>query len=123
MLNPKRLTKSFQYAFRGLRHALCREQTLQIQLLAAAIVIFLMFYFPTGRLEKVALVLVITGVLILELINTIFERLSDVLKPRIHHYIKDIKDIMAAAVLIASIGALIIGILILSPYIKSFLAS
>jgi diacylglycerol kinase len=117
MFKLKRLIKSFQYAFRGLRHALRWEQSLQVQLIISLVVIFLMFYFPTRRLEKVALVLVIMGVLTLELINTIFERLSDVLKPRIHDYIRDIKDIMAAAVLVASIGALIIGILILGPYI------
>lgn len=121
MFSFRRFLQSFQYAFRGLRHALRWEQALQIQLLAAAIVIFLMFYFPTGRLEKVALVLIIMGVLTLELINTIIERLSDLLKPRIHHYIKDIKDIMAATVLIASIGALIIGILILGPYLLQIL--
>lgn len=116
-MSPNRLFKSFQYALRGLGQALRWEQALQIQVVISLIVIFLMFYFPTRRLEKVALILVIMGVLTLELINTIFERLSDVLKPRIHHYIKDIKDIMAAAVLIASLGALIIGLLILSPYI------
>jgi diacylglycerol kinase len=117
MFNLKRLLKSFHYAFRGLRHAFCWEQTLQIQLIITLIVVFLMFYLPTRRLEKVALILVIMGVLTLELINTIFERLSDLLKPRIHHYIRDIKDIMAAAVLITSIGALIIGLLILGPHI------
>ena len=117
MFNPKRLLKSFRHALCGLRNALAWEQSLRIQLIISLIVIFLMFYFPTRRLEKVALILVIMGVLTLELINTIFERLSDILKPRAHHYIKDIKDIMAATVLVASIGALIIGLLILGPYI------
>ncbi len=117
MFESKKLIESFRHAFRGLRHAFQWEQSLRIQVLISLIVIFLMFYFPTRRLEKVALLLAIMGVLTLELINTIFERVSDVLKPRIHHYIKDIKDIMAATVLIASLIALIIGILILGPYI------
>lgn len=117
MFESKKLIESFRHAFRGLKYVFQWEQSLRIQVLISLIVIFLMFYFPTRRLEKVALLLAIMGVLTLELINTIFERLSDVLKPRIHDYIKDIKDIMAATVLIASLIALIIGILILGPYI------
>ena len=53
----------------------------------------------------------------MELINTIFEKVVDVLRPRIHHYAEVIKDIMAAAVLVSSIGAVIIGVLIFLPYI------
>ncbi|MBI4653089.1 diacylglycerol kinase [Candidatus Kuenenbacteria bacterium] len=116
----KKFLKSFKHSFRGLKNALIWEQNLKIQLAISFMVIFLMFYFPTRNLEKVALILIITAVLILELINTIFERLSDILKPRIHDYVKDIKDIMAATVLVASICALIIGILILGPYISNF---
>jgi diacylglycerol kinase len=117
MFYLKKFLKSFKHSFRGLKNALIWEQNLKIQLFISLIVIFLMFYFPTRNLEKVALILIITAVLILELINTIFERLSDILKPRIHDYVKDIKDIMAATVLVASICALIIGILILGPYL------
>ncbi|MEK7167151.1 MAG: diacylglycerol kinase [Patescibacteria group bacterium] len=117
----KNFFKSLEHSFRGLKNALIWEQNLKIQLCVSFVVIFLMFYFPTRNLEKVALILIIAAVLILELINTIFERLSDILKPRIHDYIKDIKDIMAATVLISSICAVIIGILILGPYLWKFI--
>jgi diacylglycerol kinase (ATP) len=42
----------------------------------------------------------------------------DILKPRVHPYAQLIKDIMAAAVLIASGGAIVIGVIIFFPYIK-----
>jgi len=116
----KKFFKSLKYSFQGLKNALIWEQNLKIELCIAFAIIFLMFYFPTRNLEKVALILIIAAVLILELINTVFERLSDILKPRIHNYAKDIKDIMASTVLIASISAILIGILILGPYIFNF---
>jgi diacylglycerol kinase len=54
---------------------------------------------------------------VLELLNSVVERFVDVVKPRIHHYAMDIKDIMAAAVFVASLGALIVGIVILGPHV------
>ena len=76
-----------------------------------------MFYLGLAKLEKVVLLIVIISVLVLEALNTIFEHLSDILKPRIHNYILIIKDIMAATVLLASFGAVIIGLMIFWPYI------
>jgi diacylglycerol kinase len=58
----------------------------------------------------------IMAVLVLESLNTIFEHLSDILKPRLHDYVRIIKDIMAATVLITSLGALVVGIIIFWPY-------
>jgi len=57
-------------------------------------------------------------VLILELINTVVERVVDILKPRIHPYARLIKDLMAAVVLISSIVAVIVGIIIFYPYFR-----
>jgi len=57
-------------------------------------------------------------VLIMELINTVFERVVDILKPRIHPYARVIKDLMAATVLITSIVAVIVGVIIFYPYIQ-----
>ena len=67
--------------------------------------------------EAVALTFCVFSVLILELLNTILERLVNLFKPRIHPYAKVIKDMMAAAVLLASLSATIVGILIFSQYL------
>jgi undecaprenol kinase len=55
-------------------------------------------------------------VLAMELLNTALEYFTDLLKPRLHHYVLVIKDTMAAAVLITSLGALIIGLIIFIPH-------
>ena len=51
----------------------------------------------------------------MEIANSAVERVTDVLKPRIDGYVKDIKDIMAAAVMLSSLAAVIIGLIILGP--------
>jgi diacylglycerol kinase len=78
-------------------------------------------YFNVKVWEGVALMLVVIIVLVLELINSVFERVIDILKPRMHPYVETIKDIMAAVVLISSIGAVLIGVLILGPYVGTML--
>lgn len=117
LLQPGRLIKSFQYALKGLMSAWKREQNFRIQVAVSVVVIIGMILLRVRTWEAVALLLVIGSVLILELINTIFEALVDILKPRMHHYVAIIKDLMAAAVFLASLGAMIIGILILGPYV------
>jgi undecaprenol kinase len=118
MENFKKLFKSFKYAFRGLKYVLKNEQNFQLEVLGGIFVVVLMCLFPTSVLEKIALFIVIFAVLVIELINTIFERVVDMLKPRVHPYAQVVKDIMAAAVLLSSIGAVIVGVGIFYPYIK-----
>jgi diacylglycerol kinase len=109
--------KSLTCALRGLVHVFKNEKNFQNELAVAFLVTLAMFYFNVTRTETVALVLVIGGVLIMELLNTVVERVVDILKPRIHPYARLIKDMMAAIVLISVIFAVIIGLIIFLPYI------
>ncbi|OGG87238.1 hypothetical protein A3B87_02875 [Candidatus Kuenenbacteria bacterium RIFCSPHIGHO2_02_FULL_39_13] len=115
MIKLNQLVRSLKYALRGFKFV-WQEQSFKIQILIALIVVILMYLYNLTRLERVALIIVIFAVLILESLNTIFEHLADILKPRLHDYIMIIKDIMAAVVLMASIGTVIIGLLIFWPY-------
>jgi len=120
MFDLSRLTRSFHYAGRGLKHVFLEEQSFRIQVIIGLIVLILALCFNVKVWEGVALLLVIMMVLVLELINSIFERIVDVLKPRMHPYVEVVKDIMSATVLIASLGAIIVGILIFYPYLAKF---
>lgn len=121
MLSFRRLTKSFKYAIRGFFKALREEQNLQIHVLASIFVLGLGFWLKIDHWEFLVLLLMIIAILILEMINTVFERLTDMLKPRRHLYVEIIKDMMAATVLIAAIGAIIIGGIIFYPYLENLL--
>lgn len=121
MFSIKRLFRSFRYAFKGFLTVLREEQSFQVQLLAGVVVICLVFYFNVKSWEAALLILMIMTVLVLELINSIFERIVDVLKPRLHPYVAEIKDIMAAAVLLASVVSVAVGIIIFWPYLKNLI--
>jgi len=118
MFSLRNFFRSLRYALAGFRFV-WRENNFKIQIIIGLVVIILMFVYHLSRLEKVALLITIVAVLVLESLNTIFEHLSDILKPRLHDYVKIIKDIMAATVLITSLGAVVIGLIIFWPYVFS----
>ncbi len=112
-----RLVKSFHYALRGLVRVVRTELSFQIQLLIGVAVFICMFVFPLLTWQRIILILLVAAVLILEVINTIFERIVDTFKARVHPVVGEVKDMMAAAVLIASTVAAIVGLLIFLPYL------
>jgi len=120
IFNFKKFTQSVSYAIRGLR-SVSREQNFRIQVVSALSVIVLIILLGLKVWETVALLMMITLVLVLEIINSIFECIVDILEPRVHPHAKTIKDMMASAVLIASLGAFLVGILILWPYFKNIM--
>ena len=119
MISIKRLFKSFRYAVRGMMKTLREEQNLHIQSAAAIFVVIMGAYFGLTRIEWIALILVIGLVIIMEVVNSAIERVTDVLKPRLNTYVKEIKDIMAAAVMLASIIAVLVGLIVFIPYISN----
>lgn len=115
--NFKRAGQSFIYAFRGLRSVWKKEQNFRFHSIAAILVLVAAVFLRLSRIDFLFLLILICAVLILELINTVFERLIDILKPRIHQYSKEIKNISSAIVLLAAIFSVLSGIIIFYPYI------
>lgn len=113
---------SVAYALRGLKIVFWQERNFQLQTISALIVFGLMFLFPLSAFERITLILVIALVLLLELTNTALEYTLDIFRPRIHPTVGIVKDIMAGAVLLASLAALIIGTLIFLPHFQAYLA-
>ncbi|MBU0545764.1 diacylglycerol kinase [Patescibacteria group bacterium] len=121
MLSFKRLIHSFKDALHGLAHTFRREQNFRVQVLIGIFVTALAIYFPLRVWEVIVLILLMGWVLTMELLNTAFEYFTDLLKPRLHHYVHAVKDIMAAAVLISSLGAATIGVIIFLPHFLNLL--
>ena len=101
----------------GIKKVFVEEQNFRLQIIAGAVVLILARYLEIKIWELIVLILLISLVLILELFNSIMERLMDIFKPRLHSYVMDIKDIMAGAVLLAAICSIIIGLIIFIPYL------
>lgn len=108
---------SVQHALRGIGVVLRSERHFRFQTLAGVVVLGLAFGLPLEVWQRVTLVLLVVMVLVLEMINSVVERLADVLKPRVHPSVRDMKDMMAGTVLLAAFTALVVGIMILYPYL------
>lgn len=96
------------------------ERNVQLHFLAIACVVILGFLLDISSFEWLTILLFFALVISMELINTAIEKLSDVVQPEKDMRIGVIKDISAAAVLWASIMALIAGFLIFIPKILHF---
>lgn len=117
MKKNRRLSDGFRDAFQGFRETLVFERVFRVMLIVTLMVIGAMLYFPTSRLEKVVLLAAVFAVLVLELINSVVERVMDFLSPEYSEQARLVKDLMAAIVLLASIGAVVIGVIIFLPYV------
>ncbi len=118
--SPIRISKSFKYAIKGIAYAFKEEQNFRFHVFSAVFVFILMFIIDTSLLEKAFLIFLVGLVIIAELTNSIFERIVDIIKPRIHPYAKKIKDMTAAIVFIAALVSLICGLIIFIPKIIVF---
>jgi diacylglycerol kinase len=109
--------ESLKHAVNGLSYAIKNEKNFQNEIVVACLVLVAMIYYRVTPSEMIVLFLVIMGVLVMELLNTVMERIADILKPKVHPYVRVIKDLMAASVLVSSILAIIIGLIIFIPHI------
>ncbi len=115
MSETPRLFKSILYAGRGLAKTWRQEGNFRFEGLATAVV-FAVAWFLRFDATAFAILAVTCGlVLALEVVNTMIERLSDLLKPRLDHYVKEIKDLSAAAVFVGSLVSIIVGLCLFVP--------
>ncbi len=109
--------RSFKYAFVGIWTMLKSQQNAWIHAFATVAVILAGFVLGISPAEWCWLVLAIIAVWMAEALNTAIEFLADVASPEFHPLVKKAKDVAAGAVLISAIGALVIGIIVLGPYV------
>lgn len=113
----KKRKMAFGFAFEGLWQSLKREAHLKIHFSAAILVVAAGLFINLSKLEWVAIAICIALVLMAELFNTAVEKICDLVQPELDPRIKYIKDLAAAAVLMACLAALITGLLIFWPYV------
>ncbi len=121
--SPKRLYHSFRYAFKGIYQVFRYESNMQIHLLAAVSVVIGGFLLQIDSTEWCLIVFAIIGVWVAEMFNTSIEVLTDLVSPDYHELAGKVKDIAAGGVVLATLGAVIIGGLVFLPKITVLLSS
>lgn len=103
--------KKFKVSFEGI-YAAMQDKSIQIQLFLAFCTVIAAIILQFSRIEWCIIVLCIVMVIAAEMFNTCIERICDFIQPEQDARIKFIKDVSSGAVLVLSLGALIIGIML-----------
>lgn len=107
--------RSFGYALRGWWYVLRTQQNAWIHAVIATVIFILSAWLRLPPRDWAVIILTTTMVFTAEFINTAIEAVVDLASPEKHPLAKVGKDVGAAAVLIAAIAAVLIGLLILGP--------
>lgn len=108
-------SRSFGYAFRGWWHVLRTQRNAWIHAVISTAVIIVSFWLRLPPRDLAVLLVTIAMVWAAEFFNTAIEAVVDLASP-LHHPLAAVgKDVGAAAVLIASLASVGVGLLILGP--------
>jgi len=116
----RNLFKSFGYALTGIKYVIRYERNARIHLLVAILALLLGLELRVTDAQLAAVFFAILIVFLAEIINTAFEKTLDLVSPGHHPQVKIVKDMAAGAVLVAAGGAVIIGLMIYTPYLVKF---
>ncbi len=110
---------ALKIAMIGMRELFAESRNARIQLVTFLLVLIAGFIVDLNRFEWLWLMIASAIVLVLEAMNTSIELLADVYTQEFNLKIKQVKDIAAGAVLIASIFAAIVGFVIFLPHLSA----
>lgn len=116
-MKPTRFIDSVNCAIEGIIHTARTQKHMRYHFLAALCIFPLTLMLGVTETEFILISLSICFVLFAELMNTAVEAVVDLVTTEFHPLAKTAKDVAAGSVLVASIGAAVMGWLTLSKYI------
>ena len=109
---------SFRYAGKGISLMIRTQHNAWIHTLATFAICGVALYAGISGTEWCAIILAIISVWTAEALNTALEFLADVASPDFHPLVEKAKDVAAGAVLISAIGATLIALIVVIPYLR-----
>jgi len=114
---------SLGYALAGWLYMLRWQKNTRLQAAASIIVFTLALVLHVRFIEMAVLILTISMVWMAEFINAAVEAVVNLASPEFHPMAKVAKDVAAAAVLLAAVASVLIGLLILGPPLVALFSS
>jgi diacylglycerol kinase len=112
MPSPRSWSRRFRDAFRGMKEGVRGQSTFFVHFFAAAVVVAAAAVLRATFYEWCLLVLCIAAVFAAEMFNSAIESMAKAITGQSDPHLGNSLDIAAAAVLVASIGAAIVGAVI-----------
>lgn len=107
--------RAFGYAFHGWWYVIRTQRNAWIHALVSVVVVMINLWLGIGPIEWALIILAIAMVWTAEFVNTALEAVVDLASPQQHYLARVGKDVGAAAVLIAAVSSVLIGLLVLGP--------
>jgi diacylglycerol kinase (ATP) len=104
-------------AIEGILYAAKTQRHLRYHLYSAVAILILSYFLGVQRHDFLIIAVTVILVLLSEMMNTAVEFLVDMVSPDYSEKARIAKDVAAGAVLITAFGAVIIGYIILFPYV------
>ena len=108
------VARSFEHAYRGMIYAVRTQRNMRFHVVVAVVVLVASLFVGVSRIELAFLILTILLVFVTELFNTAMEFVVDLATKEYHPLAKLAKDVSAGAVLVSSVGAVLVGYLVLA---------
>jgi diacylglycerol kinase (ATP) len=106
--------RSFHHAYDGIVSAVRTQRNMRFHVFAAFVVLVASLLLGVSGLELAVLVLTIVVVFVVEMLNTALEFVVDLVTDEYHPLAKLAKDVSAGSVLVSSVGAVLVGYLVLA---------
>ncbi|HZJ86118.1 MAG TPA: diacylglycerol kinase family protein [Erysipelotrichaceae bacterium] len=114
----ERIVFKFKNAINGIKTSMVEDRSIKVQVGFMVLAILISLLLKINTIDLIIVIIVSALVVALEFINSSIELLSDFSTDnKYSEVIKKVKDLSAAAVLVVSISALVVGIIIFSKYI------
>lgn len=116
-MKPDNWVDSVNCAIEGILWSTSSQKHLRYHFIAAVLVLLLALLLGLSTLDFILLTFAVTLVLFAELINTAVEVVVDLVSPEFHPLARIAKDVAAGSVLVASLGAFVMGFFVFSHYL------
>jgi len=113
--------RKFADAFRGLALGVRGQSSFFVHFFVAAAVVLAAAVLRVDHVEWCLLLMCIAGVLTAEMFNSALERLARAITDELHPDVGAALDIGSAAVLVASIGAAVVGVIVFAGRLVALL--
>lgn len=108
----KNFFEALKNSISGLVYAISEQKNLKIQFFIAIIVIIFSIILQINKIEMLFVCISIFFVIFAEVVNTSIEKTVDLVTEEYNEKAKVAKDIAAGAVIIASLNAIVVGIVV-----------
>jgi len=112
----KKWLVSFGWAKNGLKTVWLEEQNFRLECMIGFFVLLVAIFFKFNFVELLAIIIAVIFVISAEIVNTAIEDLCNKVEPNQDPIIGKVKDTMAGFVLVISVGASVIGFIVLANH-------